>query len=96
MRINGVLSYPISWISDFLPYDLPNAQAWYFSYDSTVYNDAPQKTIGDIAEELLLYLSSISDGRRLIFVAHSYGGLVVKEVHATQLCTRSTADHRRQ
>jgi hypothetical protein len=35
-------TYPVSWIDDHLPYDLLDIQAWYFHYDSTVYNDAPR------------------------------------------------------
>ncbi len=43
----------ISWIRDFLPEDLPPGRLMFFNYDSTFYNDAPQKSLEDIANELL-------------------------------------------
>ncbi|KAF2031798.1 hypothetical protein EK21DRAFT_87828 [Setomelanomma holmii] len=80
--VSAVPFFLVSWTEGFLPDDIPNMQAWYFIYDSTVYNDAPRKTIGDIADELLLYLSSGAIGHKLVFVVHSYGGIVVKEFEA--------------
>jgi hypothetical protein len=43
----------VSWIRDFLAEDLPQARLLFFNYDSTTYNNAPQKDIEDIARELL-------------------------------------------
>ena len=44
----NIRTYPVSWIDNHLPHDLPDIQAWYFHYDSMVYNDAPRKTVEDI------------------------------------------------
>ncbi len=43
----------ISWIRDFLAQDLRQARLMFFNYDSTTYNDAPQKNLQDIGAELL-------------------------------------------
>ena len=43
----------ISWIRDFLAQDLRQARLMFFNYDSTTYNDAPQKNLQDIGTELL-------------------------------------------
>jgi hypothetical protein len=43
----------VSWIRDLLPDDLPQARLMYFNYDSTSYNDAPQKELEDFALDLL-------------------------------------------
>ena len=42
-----------SWIRDFLAQDLRQARLMFFNYDSTTYNDAPQKDLQDIGTELL-------------------------------------------
>lgn len=43
----------ISWIRDLLAQDLREARLMFFNYDSTTYNDAPQKDLQDIGMELL-------------------------------------------
>jgi hypothetical protein len=81
--------YPegVHWVRDLLPSDIPDARLMFFNYDSTVYNDAPQKSLRTIGDELLLALEhSKADASAwqqeipIIFVCHSFGGLVVKEV----------------
>jgi hypothetical protein len=80
--------YPegVHWVRDLLPSDIPDARLMFFNYDSTVYNDAPQKSLRTIGDELLLALEhSKADASAwqqeipIIFVCHSFGGLVVKE-----------------
>ena len=44
---------PISWIRDLLARDLREARLMFFNYDSTTYNNAPQKDLQDIGMELL-------------------------------------------
>lgn len=45
--------HQISWIRDFLAQDLRQARLMFFNYDSTTYNDAPQKNLQDLGTELL-------------------------------------------
>ena len=43
----------ISWIRDLFAQDLREARLMFFNYDSSTYNDAPQKDLHDIGRELL-------------------------------------------
>lgn len=76
----------IQWVRDLLPKDVEMARLLFFNYDSTTYNDAPQKQLEDYASDLLLafHRSILREHRTekirpLLFVCHSYGGLVIKE-----------------
>ena len=51
--MQGASQSQVSWIRDLLPEDIPNTRLLFFNYDSTTYNDAPQKNLEDIAQELL-------------------------------------------
>lgn len=44
---------PVSWVRDLLAQDIREARLMFFNYDSTTYNDAPQKDLQDIGMELL-------------------------------------------
>ncbi|KAF6807094.1 nb-arc and ankyrin domain protein [Colletotrichum plurivorum] len=73
------------WPRDLLANDFPRARIFTYGYDSSVSHffegAANVSNIRDHARDLLLRLSgdrSDCGNRRLIFVAHSLGGLVVK------------------
>jgi protein SERAC1 len=75
----------VSWVRDLLPSDAPEARLLFFNYDSTHYNDAPKKDLEDIADELLFAFeiagvrtTEMERKRPIVFICHSYGGLVVK------------------
>lgn len=75
------------WPRDILPQDFPNARIITYGYDShftgSFGTTANQCGISDHGQDLLSGLEHIrrADPKRpLIFVAHSLGGLVVKEV----------------
>ncbi|KAH7316958.1 hypothetical protein B0I35DRAFT_451752 [Stachybotrys elegans] len=80
-------SEPVFWPSDLLPKDVPGARVLTFGYDSkiTKYLSGPtnQNSLLAHAKDLLFSLSRerIPD-RPTIFVAHSLGGIVVKEALA--------------
>ena len=75
------------WLKDFLADDLPSARIMIFGYDSAV---AFGKSVGDIEDNALSLLNQLvaerptsgsegQDGRPIVFVCHSLGGLIVKK-----------------
>jgi hypothetical protein len=79
----------VYWPRDLLPRDCPNARIIAFGYDSWVtrgYVAADKGSIFSHAKDLLYALDRIRErGRRLMFVAHSLGGIIVKEVRVSIL-----------
>jgi protein SERAC1 len=80
---------PVYWPQDLLPRDCPNARIMTFGYDSMVtrgYVAADKGSIFSHARDLLYALNRVRErGRRLLFVAHSLGGIIVKEVRVSTL-----------
>lgn len=76
------------WPLGFLPTSCPNARVFTWGYHTLVVDKKPLRLQGDIfahAEELLIELASTRASlgarpRPIIFVAHSTGGILVKEV----------------
>jgi hypothetical protein len=79
----------VNWIKEFLLPDLAlemrsSVRMFLYGYDSRWIADAPVIDVHSLAQNLLDTISAYRDdsglsGRRLVFVAHSHGGLVVKE-----------------
>ncbi|KAI9886848.1 MAG: hypothetical protein M1823_001347 [Watsoniomyces obsoletus] len=69
------------WPTDFLPDDLPRARVLLYGYNSNVAFDVSEARIKHHAEELLTRLEDERESIscRIIFIAHSLGGLVVKQ-----------------
>ncbi len=76
----------VFWPEDFLKEDLPTARIMTFGYDSIItqgYHPSNQGNIFSHARNLLYGLEAKrrpAPHRQLIFVAHSLGGILVKEV----------------
>lgn len=74
----------IHWPADLLPTDCPGVRILVWGYDSKVtkgYNAANKSNLFSHARDLLYGLErDRPPGRPIIFVAHSLGGLLVKEV----------------
>ena len=75
----------VMWPEKLLPAELPDARILTFGYDAYIIRLGLVSTnrIGNHASDLLSALTSVRDSRRsqrpLIFVAHSLGGLVIKD-----------------
>jgi hypothetical protein len=76
----------VFWPQDLLPTTLPNARVYTYGYDSNIRHrlgtPANKSTVYDLGHDLLLSLEAkrnCQPSRPLIFVAHSLGGIVVKE-----------------
>ena len=70
------------WLKDFLPKDVPFARIMTFGYDSVIAFSSSVARVDDKALELLNQLSiqrRSSKARPIVFVCHSYGGIIVKK-----------------
>ncbi|KAK0639860.1 hypothetical protein B0T16DRAFT_463496 [Cercophora newfieldiana] len=79
----------VNWVTDFLPGDIlregdADVRIFFYNYDSYWKRDAVHTRLTNLGSELLehingkIRLSETERSRRLIFVAYSFGGLVVK------------------
>lgn len=81
------------WLRDALPSDLtrdnsdqPMARIMIYGYRSKVANGDNAQNVGDLAIALLQTLSVLDGRKPLVVIAHSLGGLIVKEVRPQTLC----------
>jgi hypothetical protein len=78
----------VNWLQDLLPQQLPNARIMSYSYNSIVEFSKAVSGIKIFAEQLLEDLISwrltvYERERPIIFICHSLGGLVFKQVYIT-------------
>lgn len=76
----------VNWLEDLLPDVLPSTQINTFNYASDGKKDAPKESLRNIALKLLsaLHAQRVDDagwhGKPLVFIGHSFGGLVIQQV----------------
>lgn len=80
-------SDPHMWLRDSLPNfllqevsDRPMARVMLYGYDSQVAGSRSLSNLAGLAQHLRESLRTIGSAKPLIFIAHSLGGLIVKEV----------------
>lgn len=83
-----------SWLEDFLPVDLPQLRVITFGYNDARAFSESGSNIENIAVDLLedilrLWRKEGREKRRLMFVCHSFGGLVFKEATVIAQNSRS-------
>jgi len=71
------------WIRDAIPASLPGVRTAIYGYDSKLLDSKSFQSVGDIARSLILHLKSagwnLPSSKPIVFLAHSLGGLVLKE-----------------
>ena len=78
----------VNWLADkdLLPAEIPHARIMTFSYHSRWHEDAPKQGLALCADQLL---AALDDRRRreketkyrpIIFIGHSFGGIVIERV----------------
>ncbi|KAI1081312.1 hypothetical protein F5B20DRAFT_535599 [Whalleya microplaca] len=84
---NGPSSAPVYWPEDLLPLTTPGARVLTYGYDThighTMGRPVTENTVYDIAWDFLLDLEAERRKgplRPLLFIAHSLGGIIVKEM----------------
>ncbi|RYC59593.1 hypothetical protein CHU98_g6631 [Xylaria longipes] len=93
--ISGLASHPFGswqpkgedksfmWIREALPRALPMMRAILYGYDTTLIRSNSFQTVGDLASSLVNHIKAngwhLADSKRLVFLAHSLGGIVLKE-----------------
>lgn len=89
----------LNWLSDarFLAKDLSQARIMTYGYDSTRYFSRSEADVRDFASEFLATIKSNRRGkaernRPLVFVCHSLGGLVFKQVCTYGILARRNTD----
>lgn len=71
------------WLRDFLPEHVPNTRILTYGYDSTLFKNNSTASIQEFSRNFLQALNSARVGstcRPIIFIGHSLGGILIKEV----------------
>ncbi|KAK0665493.1 hypothetical protein QBC41DRAFT_358852 [Cercophora samala] len=75
------------WLRDLLPQKLPNARIMTFEYDSSIFGNKSAFGVEENAAALLRQLGDVredeGEGRSIVFIGHSLGGIVIKQAIAT-------------
>lgn len=93
-QLNEAPRNDVFWPLDFLPQSCPNARIFTWGYHTLVVDKKPLRLQGDIfahASEFLFELATAraafgAQARPLVFIAHSTGGIILKEVRISLAC----------
>jgi len=84
---NGTL-----WIRDILPEVLPGSRIYTYSYQSELFRSSSKATLKQYSRNLLEALENVAEEKRrpMIFVCHSLGGIVFKQVRTPMPCVNGS------
>lgn len=82
------------WLRDLLPSDLPGSRVFTYGYPSELFCSNSAATLRDYSRNLLISLTAVSGGteRPIIFICHSLGGIVCKQVSNLIILSRCDSD----
>ncbi|KAI9431999.1 Alpha/Beta hydrolase protein [Russula earlei] len=71
----------VMWLRDLLPAQVPDARVLLYGYNANVIEDASRSRIQEHARLFIKFLQGLAEiqKRRVIFICHSLGGLVLKQ-----------------
>lgn len=73
------------WLRDFLPRDIPQARILLYGYNSRIVNSQSRSILADFSSNFIAKFNAMrahshSENRPVIFIGHSLGCLMIKEV----------------
>jgi hypothetical protein len=92
------------WVRDTLPKNLPGVRTVIYGYDTKLDGSQSFQNIPDLARSLVSQLQaygwSLASAKDVVFLAHSLGGLVLREAmvlldHSSDEASKSLLDHSR-
>ena len=85
----------VRWLSDLLPSVVPNARILVFNYPSTWLMQAPKEHLRSLSSRLLQAIHDLryeeenTKDRPILFVGHSFGGILIENVRCLALKMRT-------
>ena len=85
-RLNGKGEREVMWLKHLLPAVVPHARILKFNYDSKYLVNAPRESLRSLGERLANTIRNLrakeeyTTNRPIIFVGHSFGGIIIQEV----------------
>lgn len=80
------------WLRDFLPEHVPNTRILTYGYDSTLFKNNSTASTQEFSRNFLQAVNSARVGiesRPIVFIGHSLGGILIKEVRAMDIFSES-------
>jgi len=84
--VNSKGEREVMWLKHLLPTVVPHARILKFNYDSKYLVNAPRESLRSLGERLANTIHNLrakeenTTNRPIIFIGHSFGGIVVQEV----------------
>ena len=85
-RVNSKGEYEVMWLKHLLQAVVPHARILKFNYNSKYLVNAPRESLRSLGERLANTIHNLrakeehTTNRPIIFIGHSFGGIVIQEV----------------